>query len=128
MPLVRIALPPGKPAAFVRAVSDSVHAALVEAFKIPEDDRFQVLSEAGPGTTIVRPASYLGIAYSDDFVIIQIAANEGRTTDQKKALYRAIADRLAADPGLRTEDVMINLVEVKRENWSFGNGVAQYAS
>jgi phenylpyruvate tautomerase PptA (4-oxalocrotonate tautomerase family) len=128
MPLVRVALPAGKPAAFRGAVSDGIHAALIEAFGIPADDRFQILTDAGPGTEIVRPEAYLGIAYSDDLVIIQITANEGRTVEQKKALYQAIADRLAADPGLRREDIMISLVEVKRENWSFGNGVAQYAS
>jgi len=100
---------------------------MVEAFNVPQDDRFQIVTDAGGGTEIVRPASYLGIVYSDDLVIIQITANEGRTVEQKKALYRGIVDRLVRDPGLRAEDVVINLVEVKRENWSFGNGVAQYA-
>ena len=71
---------------------------------------------------------YLGIRRSDDLVMIQITWNEGRTADQKKALYKAISDGLAAAPGVRPEDVFINLVEVKKENWSFGNGVAQYVS
>jgi phenylpyruvate tautomerase PptA (4-oxalocrotonate tautomerase family) len=61
-------------------------------------------------------------------VIIQITWNEGRTVEQKKALYKTIAQGLTATPGIRPEDVLINLVEVKKENWSFGNGVAQYAS
>ena len=128
MPLVRIALPPGKPNSFSHAVSDGVHAAMVEAFNVPQDDRFQIVTDAGHGTEIVRPASYLGIAYSEDLVIIQITANEGRTVEQKKALYRGIVDRLVRDPGLRAEDVVINLVEVKRENWSFGGGIAQYVA
>jgi 4-oxalocrotonate tautomerase len=127
MPLVRIALPPGKPPGFAQAVSEGVHASLIEAFGAPKDDRFQVITTAGPDCEIVRPASYLGIAYSDDLVIIQITANEGRTVEQKKALYRGIADRLAAEAKLRPQDVVINLVEVGRENWSFGNGEAQYA-
>jgi 4-oxalocrotonate tautomerase len=126
MPLVRIQLPPGKPAAFARAVSAGVHQALVEAFKVPEDDLFQIVT-SGDGE-IVRSARYLGIEYGPDFTIVQITANEGRTVEQKKALYEAIADRLEADPGLRRQDVVISLVEVKRENWSFGNGEAQYAS
>jgi 4-oxalocrotonate tautomerase len=60
-------------------------------------------------------------------VIIQITWNEGRTVDQKKALYKAIADGLATRLSLRREDVFVQLIEVKRENWSFGNGIAQYA-
>jgi len=126
MPLVRIALPAGKPADFRRAVADGVHAALVEAFGIPPDDRFQILTE-GAGQEIIRPDSYLGIAYSDDLTLIQITANDGRTVEQKRALYQAIADRLTASPGLRRQDIMVSLVEARRENWSFGNGEAQYA-
>jgi phenylpyruvate tautomerase PptA (4-oxalocrotonate tautomerase family) len=125
MPLVRISLPPGKPDEFADAVSAGVHAALVEAFGIPQDDLFQLLTDY-PGS-LVRPASYLGIVYSSNLTIIQITANEGRSVEQKKALYKAIADRLTAKPGLRPEDIFVNLVEVKRENWSFGNGIAQYA-
>ncbi len=96
------------------------------SFSVPEDDRFQVLSEHS-GSAISRPASYLGIEYSDDLVVIQVTCNEGRTLEQKKAFFAAIADRLVVNPGLRRQDILINLVEVKKENWSFGNGVAQYA-
>jgi 4-oxalocrotonate tautomerase len=127
MPLVRIALPSGKSADHRKAVSEAVHDALVDAFGIPADDRFQIITEHGAGVEIVRPASYLGIDYSDGLTIIQITANDTRTVDQKKALYRQIADRLAAGAGLRVQDVLVSLVEVKKENWSFGNGEAQYA-
>ena len=127
MPLIRITLPAGKSAEHRKAVSDAVHGALVEAFGIPADDRFQIISEHAAGTEIVRPDTYLGIEYSDDLTIIQITANDTRTVDQKKALYRQIADRLAAGAGMRVQDVLISLVEVKKENWSFGNGEAQYA-
>ena len=61
-------------------------------------------------------------------MIIQVTWNDGRSVDQKKALYNAIADGLHAAVGLRREDVFINLIEVKKENWSFGNGEAQYAT
>jgi 4-oxalocrotonate tautomerase len=127
MPLVRISLPSGKSPEHRRAVADGVHDALVDAFKIPTDDHFQILTEHGPGVELIRPHSYLGVEYSDELVIIQITANDTRTTDQKKQLYRAIVERLAVRPGLRKEDVIINLVEVKKENWSFGNGDATYA-
>jgi 4-oxalocrotonate tautomerase len=124
MPFVRISHPTGADAP---ALGRGVHRALVEAFGVPEDDLFQILTEHVPAAGLVRPASYLGIAYSDRFVMVQITVSDTRTVDQKKALYRAIADNLARDAGMRREDVMINLVEVRKENWSFGNGEAQYA-
>jgi 4-oxalocrotonate tautomerase len=126
VPLVRIDHIAGKSDGFRKALSDGVYEAMRATFNVPEDDRFELLHEHA-GTAIIRPASYLGIEYSDDFVVIQITCNEGRTLEMKKALYAAIADCLAADPGLRRQDIFINLVEVKKENWSFGNGVAQYA-
>jgi 4-oxalocrotonate tautomerase len=127
MPLVRIDHAAGKPAAFRAALSQGVHDAMQATFNVPPDDRFQILSEHAPGAEIVRPASYIGIEYSDELTIIQITCNDTRSLDQKKALFAAIADNLAANPGLRREDVLVSLVEVKKENWSFGNGVAQYA-
>ena len=102
-----------------------MHEALVSV-GVPKDDRFQVISEHEPPNFVFDP-SYLGVQRSEELVMIQITWNEGRTLDQKKALYKAIADGLAGKLGLRREDVFVNLVEVKRENWSFGNGVAQYA-
>jgi 4-oxalocrotonate tautomerase len=128
MPLVRINHPGGKPAAFRAAISRGVYQAMLDTFNIPTDDHFQVLGESGPGAEIVRSTQYLGIVYSDDLTFIQITCNDGRTVEQKKALYAAIADNLARDAGLRREDIFINLVEVRRENWSFGNGIAQYAT
>ena len=126
MPLVRIDLRKGKQAAYREAISRIVHEALVSV-GVPKDDRFQVISEHEPSNFIFDP-NYLGVRRTEDLVIIQIAWNEGRTVEQKKALYKAIADGLAAGLSLRREDVFISLVEVKRENWSFGNGVAQYAT
>lgn len=126
MPLIRISLRAGKPTAYRTALTEGVYAALRETFGVPEDDRF-VLVHEHEADTFAYGAGYLGIARSDDLVIVQITCNDTRDLAQKRALYRRIADNLARDPGLRPEDVLINLVEVKAENWSFGNGEAQYA-
>jgi phenylpyruvate tautomerase PptA (4-oxalocrotonate tautomerase family) len=126
MPLVRIDLRKGKDEAYRRAIGRIVYEALV-GVGVPEPDRFQIIGEHDAANFIFDP-TYLGIHRSNDLVIIQITWNEGRTIEQKKTLYKAIANGLSATPGIRPEDVFVNLVEVKTENWSFGNGVAQYAS
>ena len=126
MPLVRISLVKGKPEAYRRKVGDAIHRALVETISVPALDRFQLVTEHEPGD-IVYDSNYLGIARSSDIVIIQITLSAGRTLEQKRGLYRRIAANLAAAVGLRPEDAWINLVEVAKENWSFGNGVASYA-
>jgi 4-oxalocrotonate tautomerase len=126
MPLTRIDLKRGKPAAYRKAILDGVYAAMRETFEVPEDDRFQLVTEHD-NDGFVYGAHYLGIARSDDLVIIQLTVSNTRTAEQKKALFAAIAKRLAAHPGVRPEDVFINLVEVAKENWSFGHGLAQYA-
>lgn len=126
MPLIRISLRAGKSAPYRAALSEGVYAALRATFGVPEDDRFVLVQEHGPDD-FAYGAGYLGIARSDDLVIVQITCNDTRDLTQKRALYRRIADNLTHDPGLRPEDVFINLVEVKAENWSFGNGLAQYA-
>ena len=125
MPLVRIDLRKGKPETYRAAVGRIVHEALVSV-GVPKDDRFQVIAEHNSGN-FVFDLNYLDIRRTEDLVIIQITWNEGRTIEQKKALYKAIADGIAASLSLRKEDVFVSLVEVKRENWSFGNGIAQYA-
>ena len=119
MPLVRISLVKGKPAEYRRKVGDAVHRALVETINVPPLDRFQLLTEHEPGD-IVYDSNYLGIARTSDIVIVQITLSAGRTLEQKRALYRRIADNLARAVGLRPEDAWVNLVEVAKENWSFG--------
>ena len=99
---------------------------LVDTIKVPEKDNFQVITEHDNQSLIYDP-SYLGITRTDGIIIIQITLNEGRTVELKKALYKTLAERLHDELGVRLGDVFINLVEVKKENWSFGNGVAQYA-
>ena len=127
MPFVRIDVLQGRTGEELAAIGDGVHRALVEAFGIPVLDRFQVLAEHAAGRLVFDP-EYLGISRSPGVVFVQITMNTGRTLDQKKALFAAIARNLAAKPGVRPEDVLVNLVEVVKENWSFGNGVAQYAT
>ena len=126
MPLVRISLAKGKPTHYRRQAGDAIHRALVEAAGVPPLDRFQILTEHEPGD-IVYDSTFLGIARTSDLVIIQITLSAGRTLEQKRALYRKIAANLAGAVGLRLEDAWISLVEVAKENWSFGNGVASYA-
>ena len=124
MPLVRIALREGKPEAYRRAIADEVHRAIVEVASVPELDRFQILTEHAPAD-LIYDSSYLGIKRSDDIVMIQITLNQ-RTQAVKVAIYKAIAERLQKNPGVRPEDVLISLVPVTPEDWSFGDGKAQY--
>jgi 4-oxalocrotonate tautomerase len=126
MPLSRISLRRGKPAAYRRAVADGVYAAMRETFEVPDDDRFMLVTEHD-ADGFIYGEHYLGIERSAELVIIQLTVSNTRSVAQKKALYRAIVDRLARNPGVRPEDVFINLVEVAKENWSFGHGEAQYA-
>lgn len=125
MPLVRIDLRKGKDEAYRQTVGRTVYEAMVSV-GVPEKDRFQVLTEHD-AANFLADKDYLGIHRSDELIIIQITWNEGRTVAQKQALYKAVAGGLHAAVGLRYEDVFISLVEVKKENWSFGNGIAQYA-
>ncbi|SJZ75527.1 Tautomerase enzyme [Enhydrobacter aerosaccus] len=126
MPLTRVSLRRGKPAAYRKAILDGLYQAMRETFDVPEDDRFMTISEHDEEDFLFG-RTYLGIARSDDLVIIQLTVSNTRPADRKQALYRRIVERLTADPGLRPEDIFINLVEVVPENWSFGHGLAQYA-
>lgn len=126
MPLVRISFLKGKPAQFGQQVGEIVYQAMRTAIAIPEDDHFQIITEHDPNN-LAYDSNYLNIRRTDGFIVIQITLNEGRTSEVKKALYREIAQQLHAILGIRTEDVFINLIEVKEENWSFGNGIAQYS-
>ena len=126
MPLVRIDLLPGYTPDNARGICDGVHSALVEAVGIPVADRFQIVTRQ-PVDGLLFDTQYLGIHRTSGIVIIQITLSVGRTPAQKRALYTAITHNLAAQANVRPEDVFINLVEVVKENWSFGNGIAQYA-
>jgi 4-oxalocrotonate tautomerase len=127
MPLARIDVPAGKSADYRSVIGDVVYNAMISALKAPKDDRFQVITEHPTGGLVIDP-TYLGIQRTQNAIIIQVTMNEGRTLDMKRAFYKAVADGLHERLGLSREDVVINLVEVKKENWSFGNGEAQYAT
>src|SRR6202030_1785400 len=126
MPLVRIDLVQGKSAEYRRAIGGVVYEAMVDVLKAPKDDRFQVITEY-PADALIADENYLGIRRTQDCIFIQLTLNAGRTVEQKKAFYKAVADTLHARLGLRPEDVFINLIEVQKENWYFGIGIAQYA-
>ncbi|HEV7600521.1 MAG TPA: tautomerase family protein [Bradyrhizobium sp.] len=126
MPLVRVSLRKGKPDDYKRAIGDGVYKAMREVFNVPDGDRFVVVPEHSE-SEFQFSKTYLDIVRSDDLVIIQITANNTRTVEQKQALFAGIADLLSVNPGLRKQDVFISVLDVPKENWSFGNGVAQYA-
>ncbi len=125
VPLVEITLRKGKPRAYVRDAADAIHAALVAQASVPADDRFQIIHEVGGDDLIAHP-SYGGVTRSEDLIIVKITLNAGRTLDIKKALYADIAARLGRAVDARPDDVLICLVEVTRESWSFGKGIATY--
>ncbi len=125
MPLVRISLREGKSEPYRKALADGVHQAMVEAIEIPPQDLFQVIREHSANDLIYDP-TYLGVQPSDDIVMVQITLSAGRKPGQKRKLFQRTAEILAKDPGLRPQDLVINLVETAWENWSFGNGEAQY--
>ena len=126
MPLLRIDLLEGKPPEYRVQIGEIVYRAMLDVLNVPKNDRFQVITEH-PARDFIFDPSYLGIQRSRDCVFIQLTLNAGRSVDQKRGFYKAIADGLHERLSLRREDVFISLVEVSKENWSFGNGEAQYA-
>ena len=127
MPLVRIDLLRGKPPQYRKAICDGVYQAMRETFNVPDEDRFMVVTEHG-SDDLTFSASYMNIPRSDGFVMIQLTVSNTRTVEQKKALYARIVELLSENPGIRPQDVFINLVQVTTEDWSFGNGIAQYVA
>jgi phenylpyruvate tautomerase PptA (4-oxalocrotonate tautomerase family) len=123
---VRVDLVSGKPADYRSEIGAVIYDAMIETLGVPADDRFQVITEH-PRENLVADPGYLGIIRTEDCVLIQVTLNAGRTVEVKRAFYRAVADGLHQRLGLRREDVFISLVEVPKENWSFGTGEAQYA-
>jgi 4-oxalocrotonate tautomerase len=127
MPLVRIDLRRGRPAGYATAIGEAVHRALVEVLGVPERDHFQVITEHTPQEMVHDPG-YLGVPRSDGVVFIQVFLSAGRTTEQKQAFYARVSALLREKPGVRPEDVAIILVPNARDDWSFGNGEAQYVT
>jgi phenylpyruvate tautomerase PptA (4-oxalocrotonate tautomerase family) len=127
MPLVRIDLLAGKTPEYRAQVGQIVYQALLDCFTVPKDDRFQIIAEHPKGE-LQFDRNYLGIKRSDDCIFVQITLSSGRTVEMKQRFYKTVADGLHATLKLRREDIFINLVEVPKENWSFGNREAQYVS
>jgi 4-oxalocrotonate tautomerase len=126
MPLIRISLRTGKPDDYRRAIAENIYASLRETFNVPENDFFATVDELEP-RDFIYDRKYFNIERSDDLVLIQLTVSNTRTVEQKKALYHRIVERLGKNPRLRPQDIFLNVVEVAKENWSFGNGEAQYA-
>lgn len=124
MPLVRINLREGKSDEFRDRLSDAIHQAMVDTIKVPSADKFQIITEHRPGN-LVFPDAYLEIPHEDEVIFVQIFLNAGRSIELKQSLYRALAAGVEAI-GFNPKDLIVNLVEVHKEDWSFGNGVAQY--
>ena len=126
MPFVRIDLSKKHSEDFAQQVGDIVYGAMTAHINVPMDDKFQVITKHD-SSELVMPKSYLGIEYSEDIIFIQVTLNEGRSTELKKKFYKAICEGLVEKLKVRPQDILINLVEVNKENWSFGNGEMQYA-
>jgi 4-oxalocrotonate tautomerase len=125
MPLIRVSLRRGKPAAYRQAILDGLYEAMRETLNVPEGDQFMTISERDAAN--FRYGAAFGIARSDDLVLIQITVFNTRTVEQKKALFRRIAELLGESPGIRPEDVFVNVLDAAKENWSVGHGLAQFA-
>ena len=126
MPLVRIDLSKKHSEGFARQVGDIVYNVMREQINVPEDDKFQIITRHDASELNI-PNSYLGIEYSEEIIFIQATISLGRSVDLKKNLYKAICESLVKKLNVRPQDIFINLLEVSKENWSFGNGEMQYA-
>ena len=125
MPLLQISLRAGKPDAYRQAIFDGLYRAMRETLDVPEDDQFMTITEHDAAN--FRYGGAFGITRSDDLVFIQITVFDTRTAEQKKALFRRVSELLRESPGIRPEDVFVNILEAAKENWSVGNGLAQFA-
>jgi hypothetical protein len=126
MPFVRIDLSKKHPEGFAQQVGEIVYEVMTTQINVPKDDKFQVITKHD-SSELLMPKSYLGIEYSEDIIFIQVTLNEGRNTEMKKKFYKAICEDLVEKLKVRPQDIVINLIEVNKENWSFGNGEMQYA-
>lgn len=124
MPLVRIDIVEGRSEEELRELVDAVQGVMLDVFAAPERDRYQVIHEHKPGRIIAEDTG-LGFERTDDVVIIQVT-QQGRTEDQKRALYAGLADRLQEKTGLAPSDLIVSVTENTRADWSFGMGRAQF--
>jgi 4-oxalocrotonate tautomerase len=127
MPLVRIDLMRGKSAQYRKTLGEIVYDAMLDIINVPKDDKFQIITEHNP-EDLNFADTYLGNHYSKDIIFIQITLSSGRSIEQKQALYKRVVDDVQSKLNARPDDLFINLVEVAKENWSFGHGIAQYVT
>ncbi len=125
MPILHISLRAGKPEAYRQAIFDSLYRAMRETLNVPEDDQFMTITEHDAAN--FRYGSAYGVVRSADVVYIQITVFNTRTAEQKKALFRRIAELLGENPGIRPEDVFVTVLDAAKGNWSVGHGLAQFA-
>ena len=125
MPFARIDLSSDYPEGSGQQVGEIIYGALQQYLNVPENDKFQVITRHD-NNELVTPKTYLGIDYSEGIIFIQVTLNEGRTTEMKKSFYKAVCDGVVQKLKVRPQDIIINLIEVNKENWSFGNGDMQY--
>ncbi|HYQ37073.1 MAG TPA: tautomerase family protein [Mycobacterium sp.] len=126
MPLVRIDLPNSIESERHGLIGDIVYQAMVDVLNVPDGDKFQIITAHDADSLRIDPA-YLGIDRAANAFIIDITLNAGRAVELKRQFYATAAERLSAEADVRPQDVLIVLTEVAKENWSFGNGEAQYA-
>ncbi len=127
MPLVRINLSKSASAETVRNVSEVVYDAMINVANVPANDKFQIINRHADDELVYPADGYLGVTYTPGIVFIQVTWNAGRTIEVKKAFYKAVAEGISTKAGIRIQDVFISLIDVAREDWSFGNGEMQYA-
>ncbi|MCP4616816.1 MAG: tautomerase family protein [Bradyrhizobium sp.] len=125
MPLIHINLRAGKPDAYRQAIFDGLYRAMRETLGVPVDDQFMTITEHDAAN--FRHGHGYEIPRTADVVYIQITVFDTRTSEQKKALFKRIAELLGKNPGIRPEDVFVNVLESAKENWSVGHGIAQFA-
>jgi phenylpyruvate tautomerase PptA (4-oxalocrotonate tautomerase family) len=127
MPLVKIHLRKGRSEEYLRLVGEAVHDALVSAASAPQDGRMQIFHQLEPHELVANP-SYGGAARSSELIVVEVTLNAGRTVEVKRNLYRQMARNLERAVSLRSDDLVVSLVEVAKEDWSFGKGLATYAA
>jgi len=127
MPLARINIAKSASAETVRTICNVIYQAMTSVANVPANDKFQIVTRHAEDELIYPADGYLGITYTANIVFIQVTWNAGRSIDVKKAFYKAVAEGISQQAGLRIQDVWISLIDVAREDWSFGNGEMQYA-
>ena len=127
MPLVRINLSKSASAETIRSVSEVVYDAMINVASVPANDKFQIITRHADDELVYPAEGYLGVTYTPGIVFIQVTWNAGRTIEVKKAFYKAVAEGISKKTEVRIQDVFISLIDVAREDWSFGNGEMQYA-